>query len=130
MKKFQPFAIALTVINLVMMAVILSNQSTASAETPSDVLRGRGLELVDAAGKTRVDVRIEPNGEAVFRIRDASGDIRVKIGADESGSGLLLLDETTEPGVQIISRREPSPASANTTSIKLTSGGSRRTITP
>jgi hypothetical protein len=50
-------------------------------------------------------------------MRDASGTIRVKLGAGNGGSGLILLDETTEPGVQIIPRRVMAPGHPTTTSI-------------
>jgi hypothetical protein len=50
---------------------------------------------------------VESNGEAVFRMRDAEGTIRVKLGASKDGSGLVLLDERTEPGLHVLaSRRE------------------------
>jgi hypothetical protein len=131
MKKLQPVVIALTAVNFVMLAFIVSGRVTARAEEQAPILRGRALELVDPAGQTRVEVKIEPDGEAVFRMRDGAGDIRVKIGADGGGSALLLLDEQTEPGVHIVSRRAPAAGLANTTGITLTgAGGSRRTITP
>jgi hypothetical protein len=95
------------------------------------VLRGRGLELVDASGRVRAQFNVEPDGEAVFRMRDTSGTIRVKLGAGDNGSGLLLIDETTEPGVQIIARRSAAPAHPTTTSINLSGAdGKRRTIAP
>ena len=40
--------------------------------------------------------------ELVDRIRDPEGNIRVKLGASQSGSGLVLLNDRTEPGVQMV----------------------------
>jgi hypothetical protein len=40
--------------------------------------------------------------ELVDRIRDLEGNIRVKLGASQSGSGLVLLNDRTEPGVQVL----------------------------
>ena len=130
MTKTQRLAVLLTIVNLVVLLVLLGND-VAGAQGDSPVLRGRGLELVDATGRVRAQFTVEPDGEAVFRMRDPSGTIRVKIGAGNSGSGLLLLDETTEPGVQIVARRAAAPTGATTTRISLTGAeGRRRVIEP
>ena len=79
--------------------------STARAEEAGvipAVLRARMFELVDDHGQVRANLKVEPDGEAVFRLRDAMGTIRVKIGASEDGSGLLLLDDRTEPAVHMV----------------------------
>lgn len=121
--------VVVTVVNLLLLVVLWRQVSATSAQTDG-VLRGRGLELVDASGRVRAQVSIEPDGEAVFRMRDASGTIRVKLAASADGSGLLLLDEATEPAVQILARRS-STSSRAATSINLTGpDGKRRTITP
>lgn len=131
MTKTQRLAVVLAVVNLVVLVVALTHHESARARGDVPILRGRGLELVDAAGQVRAQFNVEPDGEAVFRMRDANGTIRVKLGAGNAGSGLLLIDETTEAGVQIIARRAPTPTRQTTTSIKLTgSDGQRRVITP
>ena len=67
---------------------------------------------------------MESNGEVVFRLRDAQGTIRATMGASEDGSGLLLINDLTEPGVQIL-------ADQNSTSLTLTEeGGAKRVIEP
>ncbi len=67
---------------------------------------------------------MESNGEVVFRLRDAQGTVRVKMGASEEGSGLLLINHLTEPGVHIL-------ADQNGTSLTLTEqGGAKRVIEP
>jgi hypothetical protein len=124
-------AIVVTVVNLVLLAVLLSHDRAAVAQDDPSVLRGRSLELVDAKGQVRAEFKVEPDGEALFRMRDSAGAIRVKLGAGDDGSGLLLIDETTEPGVQIIARRAATPDRPATTRINLTGAdGQRRTITP
>jgi hypothetical protein len=45
----------------------------------------------------------EDDGEVVLRVRDQRGNIRVKLGAGDTGSGLLLADDQTDVGVQILS---------------------------
>ena len=94
MKKPHAATIVLTIINLVVMAVSVSGLFPVAAEAQADVLRGRRLELVDEAGKTRVEIKVAPGGEAVFRIRDESGDIRVKIGGDDCRDTSSSLLET------------------------------------
>ena len=128
MTRMQRVAVLLTGINLVLMMLLLSRSAVAQADP--HVLRGRSLELVDASGQVRAQFNVEPDGEAVFRLRDAAGTIRVKLGASANGSGLTLIDETTEPGVQIIARRAATIGGPATTSISLSSGKARRTITP
>jgi hypothetical protein len=82
------------------------------------------IELVDPNGQVRAQLKIEDDGEAVFRLRDPKGEVRVKLGAAGDGSGLLLLDGSTEPGIQML-------AKGATTSMTLSSGnGQRRVITP
>jgi hypothetical protein len=131
MTKIQRLSILLTGINLVLLIALLSHHHTALAQGDGAVLRARGLELVDAAGQVRGQFTVEPEGEAVFRIRDAAGTIRVKLAAGSHGSGLLLLDETTEPAVHIVARRRAVPDRPTTTSISLTGAeGLRRTLAP
>ncbi len=130
MTKLQRIAIVLTVLNLVLLVFLLGHTGPVLAQSDS-ILRARGLELVDEAGRVRAQFNVEPGGEAVFRLRDAQGTIRVKLGAGENGSGLLLLDETTEPAVQIIARRQSTAEWPKTTSILLSgTGGQQKVITP
>jgi hypothetical protein len=43
------------------------------------------------------------SGAVMPRMFDESGQIQVKLGADEGGSGLVLLNEQTDPGIQPLS---------------------------
>jgi hypothetical protein len=38
----------------------------------------------------------------VFRLTDPSGRIRVKLAADQDGSGLLLANDSQQPGVHML----------------------------
>jgi hypothetical protein len=128
--KMQRFVVALLVMNLVLLALLFTRQRASAAQAIEPVLRARTLELVDARGRVRSRLNVEPDGEVVFRLFDQTGTIRVKLGAGEGGSGLVLNDETTEPGVHIVARRAPV-AERKTTSITLTGAGERqRVITP
>ena len=75
------------------------------------VLRGRALEIVDDRGQVRARINVEPAGRmpdgktypeaVVFRMTEPSGRIRVKLGADQNGSGLLLADDVQQVGVNL-----------------------------
>lgn len=103
--RIQRLAVTLTVLNTVFLLLVAAQGGSTYAQTPTRVLRGEAIELVDRDGQVRAAMTVESNGEAVFRLRDAKGTIRVKLGASEEGSALLLLDGSTEPGVHILSRR-------------------------
>lgn len=128
--RMQRFALALLILNLVILGLVFTQRQSSAAQATQPSLRVRSLELVDAEGRVRSRLNVEPGGEVVFRLFDQTGTIRVKLGAGESGSGLVLNDETTEPGVHIVARRAPF-AERKTTSITLTgAGGRQRAITP
>jgi hypothetical protein len=120
----QRLVIALTAVNLILVLIVLAHGRSAVLQTEGSVLRAEAIELVDARGQTRAQLNVEPNGEAVFRLLDEQGTIRVKVGASEDGSGLLLLDESTEPGVHIL-------AQSSGTSLTLTgTDGQQHIIRP
>src|ERR671928_638077 len=56
--------LALTVLNLVLLAVLLARLRPAEAHDVPPVLRGRALEIVDDAGKVRASLKVyaaDPN---------------------------------------------------------------------
>jgi hypothetical protein len=95
----------------------------ADAKAVPAVLRGKAIELLDRRGRVRAQLNVSPDGEVIFRLRDENGTIRAKFGADETGSGLLLLDDRTEPGVHMLAKRTG-------TSVTLQRGDQRRVLTP
>jgi len=97
------FVTAMTVINLVAMGVVVSGAASAPPPAPG-ILRAERIELVDARGNVRASIRTEDNGDAVFRIMSAKGDIRVKIGGSDAGSGIVLMNDSTAPGVQMLAK--------------------------
>jgi hypothetical protein len=127
--KIQKIAIAVTVINLAMLLFASTHALTATpTATP---LRVQALELVDANNKVRAQLNVEPGGEVVFRLRDPQGAVRVKLGAGADGSGLVLMDETTEPAIHLLARRTATAEKPNTTRISInTANGQQRVIAP
>jgi hypothetical protein len=123
MERYR-LVIGLTGINVVLGIALLVHSHRVFAAADSGTIRGRAFELIDERGRVRAQLNVESNGETVFRLRDSKGEIRVKIGAGGDGSGLLLVDGSTEPGIHML-------AKSTGTSVTLTnSGGQRRVITP
>ena len=111
-----------TICLLSLLALPLLSRPAGAKRVPS-VLRARTIELVDGRRQVRAQIKVERTGEVVFRLRDQDGTIRVKLGAGREGSGLLLLNEATEPGVQAL-------AGAEQTSVTLQRGEQRNVLVP
>jgi hypothetical protein len=123
--------IALTALHLTLLALLSGRGAPAAGEAAEPVaprLRTRALELVDERGQVRSRLIVEADGEVVLRLIDRTGTIRVKLGAGEGGSGLLLLDETTEPGIQLIARRAASTERPATTRLMLRGADGRERV--
>jgi hypothetical protein len=116
--------IALLGVNVLLAAMLVGQAGSASAAGEPGTVRAKAFELIDEDGRPRAQLNVEANGEAVFRLRDSNGEIRVKLGAGGDGSGLLLLDGATEPAIHMLARKSG-------TSVTLISrDGQRRVIAP
>jgi hypothetical protein len=104
--KTNRLAMALTIINFLLLIVLLVQSRAIANQTIPQVLRVRAFELVDENGQVRAQLNVESNGEVIFRLRDQNGTIRVKLGASEEGSGRLLANNLTEPGVHILANQD------------------------
>jgi hypothetical protein len=103
--KIQRVSVAFAGIALLLLLGVLLRDRPAGAQEVPAVLRAQVIELVDGGGLVRAQLKVEPDGEVVFRLRDKNGTVRVKLGAGVDGSGLLLANEKTEPGVHILATR-------------------------
>jgi hypothetical protein len=122
--RVQRIALAVTAINLALLLTAWAQARATGSQTIPPVLRGRALELVDDRGQIRARLNVESNGQVVFRLLDQKGTIRVKLGAAEDGSGLVLLNDATKPGVHIL-------AQAAGSSLRLKNkDGRERVMTP
>lgn len=68
----------------------------ATAKATPDVLRGSGLEIVDAEGRLRASIGIQPavagaTETVLFRLIHPNGQPSVKIGASITGAGLSFV---------------------------------------
>jgi hypothetical protein len=106
--KSHRLLVALAASNAILGVALLAREGGVSAAATPDVVRARALEIVDDAGRVRAQIDVEEGGSVVFRLRDASGELRVKLGADRDGSGLLLANGATEPGVHALAKNEGS----------------------
>ena len=102
--RIQRLAVALTVINIVILTSVLI-LLTRSAAIPgvAPVLRGRSLEIVDAQGNVRAQIIVAPASSmpdgtsypetVLLRLIDPNGRPAVKLDASVEGSGLMLSGE-------------------------------------
>jgi hypothetical protein len=105
--RIQLFAIGLAGMNFVLLVgLVLAASGAASAQDAAPVVRARAIELVDDNGQVRARLNVEASGETVFRLSDARGHIRVKLGASEDGSGLVLADDSAQPGLHVLAKRD------------------------
>jgi hypothetical protein len=107
---------------VLLLSVIVLGERPANGQEAPTVLRARAIELVDDRGQVRAQLNVEGDG-AVFRLRDRNGTIRTKLGAGVDGSGLLLANEQTELGAQMLATRRR-------TSLTLRRGNRRKVLKP
>lgn len=113
--KTQRILIALTAVNLGLFCYQLVEPRpgfAATADVPP-VIRARALEIVDDRGRIRATLSVLPedpkvtwNGKpypetVLLRLITAEGRPNVKIGANKSGSGLLIGGESDPTYVQV-----------------------------
>jgi len=114
--RWQRLAVVLSLANLVLLAFTIAGLRPVAAETGTQVLRGRTLELVDDRGRVRADIKVlpaDPNvtmpdkskgypESVLLRLIDSQGGANVKLSATEDGAGLVLGGDSAY--VQILSR--------------------------
>ena len=86
--------------------VIVLFISARPANQSFDKISVKEFELVDEKGTQRASIKVEEGGEVVLRLFDQDHTIRVKIGANSDGSGLVLLNSDTNPAVHILSKKD------------------------
>src|SRR5687767_11588593 len=113
--KTQRVFVSLTLVNLGLLLYQLSPLRPAEANTASQeakaapqMLRGKGIEIVDDQGRLRAQLTIAPanatfkmpDGKTgypetvIFRLITPDGKPRVKLTTSEEGSGLMLLGDS------------------------------------
>lgn len=105
MTKGHRFLVAITILNgaFAMLSASQARQVNAAPE-PAQVLRGRGLEIVDDNGRVRASIKIHPadpnvrmpdgttqEESAVLRLVNPDGRPGVKLASSDRAAGLALI---------------------------------------
>lgn len=93
--KTQRIASCVLIMNIALFLFI----SAKPGQDTFDKITVKEFELVGQDGKRRASIKVEDTGEVVLRLMDASGTIRVKVGAGTDGSGFAFMDENTNPAI-------------------------------
>lgn len=60
------------------------------------------IDIVNERGEMRAQLYVQENGGGGLRMYSGNGEIRSKFGStNEGGMGLLLMDQSTQPTVQL-----------------------------
>ena len=132
--KNQRALIALTIANLVLLLVLLTQQMRpAFAESAAPVLRGSGLEIVDGQGRVRASISVMPAGKSqdgeaypetvLLRLITERGRPSVKFSASEELSGLSFAGPTGTKDTYVILQSR-----GNVSSLKLRSEDGREQV--
>ena len=113
--KMQRIAIALTVVNLGLLIFLLAQTHRAGASEVAPVLKGRGLQIVDAQDRIRAEILVHGpetvNGKTypdtvLFRMSTPQRAPSMKLTVSENGSGFGLSDDSQAGGIQLYAHRE------------------------
>ena len=111
--KNQRTLIALTIANLALLLFTLMQQvRPAFAQAAAPMLRGSGLEIVDAQGQVRASIKVLPAGKSqdgeaypetvLLRLITERGRPSVKVSATEEASALTLAGPTSTRDTYVI----------------------------
>jgi hypothetical protein len=127
----------LTALNLALLLVMVAQQfRPAFAQSEPQILRGRGLEIVDAQGRVRASIQVLSPGKSqkggeeadtvLLRLITERGRPSVKIASSEPASGLSFAGPTGTKDTYVT-----LGAKGTTSSLKLRNeNGRQQVITP
>src|SRR5262245_59155695 len=120
MPRIQRFTLGLTTLNVLLFVMLILSQASPALGRQNElpVLRGRGLEIVDAQGHIRASISIMPpsrpdSGSAetvLLRLITERGRPSVKIGSSERGSGLSFAGPTGTSETYVVLKAEGTSA--------------------
>lgn len=122
--RYLHVVIALVAINLASLVFAVS------ARDAPTVLRAAGLEIVDGRGVVRARLGIKGTDTIELDLFDRTGTIRVKLGAGDDGSGLVLGDGTEPLPIHLLARNRTDGDKQSTRITLKAPGGRERVITP
>ena len=110
--RIQRLAVALTLVNLVVLLCTLAMQRPAAAESVAPVLRGRALEIVDDQGRVRASLSVLPAGTSahgdrypetvLLRLITERGRPSVKISSSEEAAGVTFAGPSNTKDTYVI----------------------------
>jgi hypothetical protein len=101
MRRDKPLLITAAALLALSVALWARAGVPPSQEIPT-VIRAQRLQLVDERGQVRAELFLGQDGSGNLRLRDRTGNVRVKLGTSaEARTGLLLLDDRVEPAVEL-----------------------------
>ena len=119
--RLQRFLIALTVVNMLLLVGTLACMHPVAAQRAPDILRGRGLEIIDAGGRVRASLSVlpstkQPNGEmypetVLLRLITEQGRPSVKISTSEAAAGMSLAGPSGTSNTYVIVEAKGSSSS-------------------
>lgn len=107
--------------HLVQPALTSSHAQAQQAGQSPAVIRAQAIELVDKQGQVRAQLYLGEDGGGNLRLRDATGTVRVKLGATVDGAGLILFDKEVEPAIWAATNKSG-------TSLKLAEKGKEQRV--
>jgi len=133
--KSRSFLVAITVFNVLLLALSVGQSRAVVADGVAPVLRGRALQIVDDSGRVRASITVLPADSSVkmpdgttgypetvlLRLISSQGRPNVKLAASERGAGLVLGGEANPTYVQIL-------AEGPETSMKFSNGDERERV--
>jgi len=90
---------ALLLAHLVRPALTSTPAQAQQVEKAPVVLRAQLFELVDKQGQVRAQLHLGEDGGGNLRLREATGNVRVKLGATANGGALILMNDSSEPAI-------------------------------
>jgi hypothetical protein len=127
MKSYK-LLLGITVINVGLVAAAwfgIVGTQPSGAQSDAGVLEASGFDLMNDEGTVVAQLYVGEDGTGQIRLRDASGEVRVKIGAGPEGAGLILFDAQGDPVPGVWARTDENGAK-----ITLVDGELKKVIKP
>ena len=127
MKSYKVL-LGVTILNVGLVATAwfgIVGAQPSGAQSGAGVLEAPGFDLVNDEGTVVAQLYVGEDGTGQIRLRDASGQVRVKIGAGPDGAGLILFNADGEPVPGVTASTDE-----HGTKITLVDGEKKKVIKP
>lgn len=117
-----------TVVNIALVAAAwfgIVGAQPGGAQARPGVVEASGFDLVNDDGIVVAQLYVGEGGTGQIRLRDESGEVRVKMGASSDGAGLILFNAQGEPVPGVAAATDEQGAK-----ITLVNGDKKKVIKP